>query len=376
MSTSTERNPTHVYTQAGVYSVTLTVFGVGGTDSYTRSGYISVGTPQYYISLDGLVPPGSATVTGFGTYPDGASVSLQATGTAIEPPYFADIVFLVDESGSMSTEHTWLATLPGLLEAALLAEDIGTSTVNRYALLGFGSTDAGHGTPPGNEPHKHTVGGGDWGTAAQLQTAAGGLVLIGGDEDGYDAATYALNNYTFRSGAAKMFILITDEDRKDITGGTVTRANTLTALLAAEVIFASVLDLLIKSNTNVVSIGRKATTVYIKDLSPPLYTTGTFGTIQPGQSPFNPDNANVVYDYCDFTETLQGSEWDLNALRNGGSDAASFTAAFVEIVKAQIVQFLTYTFDHWLVNGVPYYTNPLNFTISGNTTVILYMTPP
>jgi PKD repeat protein len=39
-------NPTHVYTTAGVYTVTLTVGGPGGTDTLTRANYITVSEPS------------------------------------------------------------------------------------------------------------------------------------------------------------------------------------------------------------------------------------------------------------------------------------------------------------------------------------------
>ncbi len=42
-SSSTLKNPSHTYTSPGVYSVTLTVTGSGGTKSVTKSGYIKVG---------------------------------------------------------------------------------------------------------------------------------------------------------------------------------------------------------------------------------------------------------------------------------------------------------------------------------------------
>ncbi len=42
-SSSTLKNPSHTYASPGVYSVTLTVTGSGGTKSVTKSGYIKVG---------------------------------------------------------------------------------------------------------------------------------------------------------------------------------------------------------------------------------------------------------------------------------------------------------------------------------------------
>lgn len=43
--TSTDRNPTHIYTMLGTYAVSLTVVGPGGTDTEIKSNYIAVETP-------------------------------------------------------------------------------------------------------------------------------------------------------------------------------------------------------------------------------------------------------------------------------------------------------------------------------------------
>ena len=45
-STSTEQNPSHTYTDGGSYTVSLTVTGPGGSDTETKTGFISVITPK------------------------------------------------------------------------------------------------------------------------------------------------------------------------------------------------------------------------------------------------------------------------------------------------------------------------------------------
>ena len=44
-ATSTEQHPSHVYSQSGVYSVTLTVSNGQGSDFATRQGYVVVDAP-------------------------------------------------------------------------------------------------------------------------------------------------------------------------------------------------------------------------------------------------------------------------------------------------------------------------------------------
>lgn len=54
-ATSTSANPSHAYTNTGSYTVSLTVFGTGGSNMLTRSGYITVTSapiPGGYVVVD------------------------------------------------------------------------------------------------------------------------------------------------------------------------------------------------------------------------------------------------------------------------------------------------------------------------------------
>ena len=55
--TSTAMNPTHVYTQPGVYSVTLTVNGPAGDDAVTNTAYIQVDATTYRMFAPVIVRP-------------------------------------------------------------------------------------------------------------------------------------------------------------------------------------------------------------------------------------------------------------------------------------------------------------------------------
>ena len=50
------RNPSHLYTAVGSYTVTLTVTGPGGSDSETKTNYITVtnATTKIGIYKDGV----------------------------------------------------------------------------------------------------------------------------------------------------------------------------------------------------------------------------------------------------------------------------------------------------------------------------------
>jgi hypothetical protein len=244
----------------------------------------------------------------------------------------ADIIFVVDESGSMAGEHAWITSMVNSLDADLIAAGV---TGNQYGLVGFGNSSV--------VPHKLTVGGGDWGTAAQLSTAAGGLVTNGGTEDGWYGINFALDNYSFRSGAAVNLVLITDEER-DNYDNSYTYANTLANLASENALLNVVVDAAFRDNNN----GTGATTqlgISATDQDPNTagnqnafkadgagsYTIGVDGVAVGGYY-------TTIADYVNMALATGGAAWDLNQLRYGGLTAQSFTEAFVDIKTEEIQQ--------------------------------------
>ena len=70
-----ERNPTHTYDASGIYTVRLTVTESDGTDTETRTNYISVTTPIKYSLTVNTVGSGSVNPAG-GIYDPGTEVQL------------------------------------------------------------------------------------------------------------------------------------------------------------------------------------------------------------------------------------------------------------------------------------------------------------
>lgn len=256
----------------------------------------------------------------------------------------ADVLFVVDESGSMETEHDWLSGMVLDMEAGLLGKNI---TGNRYALLGYGGGGSHY------LPNKHAVGGTDWGTATDLSAATSTLVLTGGTEDGWNALDWALNNYSFRSNAALNIVLITDEDR-DNTNYSLSFSGVQSALQAKGALLNVVVDTYFNSDTSTYAdtLGVDyAGTAYVADGAGSYTTTtgGVFGGENNGTnggSPYYNYNFTNETDYVNLAwattyststgGTVGGAAWNLSILRNGGFDATSFTQAFVDLKVEEI----------------------------------------
>jgi len=145
-----------------------------------------------------------------------ATLGLAVTTSAQAQAISADIVTIVDESGSMSGEHAWLPGMITSLNTELTAVAGSDSLSVNYGITGFGGSSAhrsGHAHDMDISDADHDM----WGTADQYGSAAGTLVTSGGFEDGYEAMNYALGAYNFAEKATN-FILVSDEDR-DVTSG-------------------------------------------------------------------------------------------------------------------------------------------------------------
>ncbi len=250
----------------------------------------------------------------------GMAFSAQAASTA-------DVVFLVDESGSMGGEHAWIPGMINSLDSKLIGAGV---TGNQYALVGFGGPTS-HAPGAYDPPHKHTLAGGDWGVASDFPAnLAPPLATSGGFEDGYAAISFALSNYSYRSDAAVNYILITDEDR-DVTPNLGLDFNNIKSSLQSRgILLNAVVNANLKTNTNGVALGIDSAGDWFAADGTGGYTTGAGGYASGGYG-------STVADYVNLATQVGGAAWDLNQLRAGGTTAASFTDAFVDIKVGEII---------------------------------------
>lgn len=186
----------------------------------------------------------------------------------------ADVVFVVDYSGSMGNDIAQVISNLSALEAALTGAGIDAQ---------FGAVQFGQSSNGGN-PQLLTDLTTSAGVSAALNAA---LPVTGGFEPGGLATTFALNNMTWRSGAVKNIILITDED-DDSTAAQNAAADA--GLTAAGALFNVIAD-------------------------------PTFGT--------------TVADYGTMATTHGGQLFDINAFR---ADPAAFLAYFNSAKVQEIIQ--------------------------------------
>jgi hypothetical protein len=261
-----------------------------------------------------------------------AAIGVAAGGgaqAAIAP--FADVVVLMDESGSMAGEQAWIkptiTTLDGKLNTAGL-------TPNQYGSVGF-AVGGGPGlTRYFNVPApgvSNTVGGltNAFGTAASFQTLT--YSTGGGTEDGWAAIT-AANAYSFRAGTARNYILVTDEDRDSTaTSNTLTYAGVLASMTSTKTLLNAIVDATFSCGgvtAGVLGIDSKGN-CYVADGSGG-YTKGAGGVAVSGFG-------TTIANYVDMALATGGAAWNLNLLRAGGLTATSFTAAFVDIKVQEII---------------------------------------
>jgi len=245
-----------------------------------------------------------------------ATVALIASGAFAQST--SDIVFIVDESGSMAGEQAFLENFVPTLDRNL--SDSGIQA--RYGLVGFGERGA-------NELGViYNVGGGQFGTAGQFSNSvAANLDTSGSFEDGYSAIDVAANGYNFAPNSSVVLVLVTDEDRKS-NGSNTFDPMTVQQQLAGINGGATLVGILstdITGSMGQAAIGSNGTEAFLVDAAGNV-TQVPLGTVTPGTG-F--DNANIVDDYVNPAfATQNGCIADLGRLRAGGDPADGFASVF------------------------------------------------
>ena len=253
----------------------------------------------------------------------------------------ADIIIVVDESGSMIGEHQWLERLVFELENSLQLAGVGvnTTTPNMYALVGFARDD-------------DTARGGvviqDLGTTQQFVSALKQLTLTGIFEDGYSGMDVALHNIPTRPGTAKQMILVTDEHR-GILNFRLSKADIIRQLQSQGFKLNVVVNQGFVANVDAGSVmGIDSSGIgYVYNSSTP----SLFSPVVGGRANVVKSFRSTNEDYVEPALQLGGGAWDLNLLRLDEKMTTAFTNAFVHVKVEETV--LMFRACHRCTCGLP-----------------------
>ncbi|MEI4231794.1 autotransporter outer membrane beta-barrel domain-containing protein [Roseovarius sp. D22-M7] len=236
-------------------------------------------------------------------------------GTSALAQSTANLIFAVDESGSMAGEQTFLGNFASDIDTAL--SGAGFSTVN-FGLTGFG----GGGT--GNLGRSFDIGGALFGNAADFSTATTNLVTSGGFEDGYSAIDFILGTYPSTAGTSTTLILVTDEDRDD-GNAALTFGSISSELNARGINLISVINADFQDADGNPAIATDGSTAFIQDGTG--FTTAAY---DPATGVVSAAGATEA-DYIELAfSTPNGCAASLNDLRAGGDAATAFSEVLLQ----------------------------------------------
>ena len=246
-------------------------------------------------------------------------------GEFIRPPNeAADVVFFVDESGSMTTEHAWLLDVADELDKALQERRVGVLTPNRFALVTFGGKRGASLTGK-----VWNVGGGQFGSPSEMRAAFINLSIAGRFEDGYSAMDVALRKLDFHKDVARQFILITDENRDSMRN--ITYAKMLRRLLNKNVILNVVVNHAFHLN-GVQAFGMDNDGFCYEAAETAKMFVSKAGCL----AVVNSGVGTTYDDYVRLAHATGGAAWNLQQLRSGGETTVAFTNAFVAVKAKEV----------------------------------------
>ena len=250
----------------------------------------------------------------------------------------ADIILLVDESGSMTTEHVWIPEMVKQLDNSLMEIGIGVDPRNRFGVIGFGNDCSNE---LGSGRLFSTKGSDIYVLAENITELTQGLKTGGKYEDGYSAIASAFQYYTFGDGA-KQFILISNEDRDVLSN--ITRDDIEHMLRKSDV----VLNVVVSENFAAgamqafgIDVDR---TAYIFDPSLDSLFRSIDGIGIPVQ---DSAHGSTDEDYTQLAFLAEGGSWDLSLLQQGNNLLSVIILHIsVYVIGGQVARAFTNSFVH------------------------------
>ena len=191
------------------------------------------------------------------------------------------------------------------------AVNVGVVEPNRFGLVGFGG-DCSDGLGLGRVVS--TVSGAQFTFSTNFTELSEGLTTSGRREDGYSAIHTALEFYPLRPGAARQFVLVSDEDR-DTVDVNLTRELISRELSANSVVLNVAVSEAFAAGGSLRALGIDSNDRgYVFDPSAP----GLFREVEgEGGAVVDSGHGDTHRDYTQLALETGGGAWDLNILRLG-----------------------------------------------------------
>jgi PKD repeat protein len=231
---STDQNPSYTYNDRGTYTVSLTVTGVGSSDTKTRTDYITVTEPAPEIDFSGTPTSGTEpltvafTATNTGGQVDSWAWDFDNDGTVdstLQNPSYT-----YDDAGTYTVSLT--ATGPDFTDTETKTNyiDVGTATIDvsvTPAGISFGNMVAGTDSTGSTEVAVTTTGGTSWSVTAAASN--GGYMSTGSSNlaNPFQLANGPGSYQAMTSDFANFMTGTPEEDRSDT-------ANVIQAVDAAD----------------------------------------------------------------------------------------------------------------------------------------------
>ena len=247
----------------------------------------------------------------------------------------ADIIFVVDESASMVTEHQWLSNVSTALDNALKEQNIGREVPNQFGLVGFARDD------PMDMKGRviYMKNSRKFGQADSFKAATKKLALNGRLEDLYLGIALALDHYELRPGMACQIIAVTDEGRTKLTPSS-RHKHRMRVPYEYEYIYDRLVN---KSCVLNVVVNQQMSADKVPALG--IGSQGE-GYVEAPNGQFKVERGGMANElsghgsthkhYTKLALATRGGAWDLNRLRAGGNVAMAFTKAFVHLKQREV----------------------------------------
>ncbi|MEJ2076038.1 MAG: choice-of-anchor A family protein, partial [Reinekea sp.] len=262
----------------------------------------------------------------------------------------ADVVVVMDYSGSMNGEWAWIQDLIPSLEAGLKAAGIGTdlASPNLYGLTATDYRDYG----TANQMGGSLLGGYDEFVATAKSFKGSGY------EDGWSGLVKVIESYPLRENLPHNLILVTDEDR-DNHNSALSYDSVRDSLLETGVTLNAVLETTIVCGDNgeITAMGMDSHGIgYAAD--------GNGGYFACTNPQIKYAYGTTKDDYVALAFDLGGAVWSIAQLRSGGLNALSFSKVLQDIKVQEIVRQLPDTnMADLAINQVREQDGKLAFTV-------------